>query len=109
MASSRKPHLARYWHSAMTVEQIQDLLALVNKVYRQDELTAKEVEAVENLISVVGDTGYERRKRSNDVPQTTEKLRLSNAVSASVGDLLWRKLWSELKIARREMLDKIIA
>jgi hypothetical protein len=93
----RKPHLTTYWHSALTVDQVRDLLELVNKVYRMDELTAKEVEAVENLISVVSDTGYERRRRPLDTRQTSEKLRLASAVSASVGDRLWRKLWGDLR------------
>lgn len=99
MESGRKPHLAKHWHSAMTVEQLRDLLALINKIYRRDELTELELRAANDLKTVVVDTGFDSRHRSQLSDLERQKSILAKAISSSVGDPLWRECL-EIEVAR---------
>ena len=103
----RRPHFAKHWHSAFTAAQLTGLFHLVNKVYEEKPLSVPEIEAVDNLLSVVTTTGWDRR--IDPVHHIEEKLRLARAISSSVNDPVWRKIWNEFKVARRAELDKLTA
>jgi hypothetical protein len=101
MASGRKPSFAKHWHSALTIDQVRDLLVLVNKVYRRDELTKDELKAASDLVAVAVDTGYERRERTELTADERHKIEMQRAISCSIRDPLWVKLLRQLEVANQ--------
>lgn len=82
-----------FWHSAFTNDQLHGFLALINKIYRGDELSAEEIRAANDLKVCVTDTGTNRHHETVD---DNGKLKLSHAIKDSVSDPLWRKCLEEL-------------